>query len=218
MNELMIREVRMQDLNEISRIHQASFDDRALSQLGSGAVKRYYRWLLTGFSEVFPICAQTEGGNLAGFCFMGVYAGSFSGFLNNNKWYLVGAVLKRPWLIANPLVRGQAKLAVRTLRRTVGMRKINQHTRPSARENSTIKYSSLGILSIAVDPAFQRRGVGELLMQRAEELACQNGYHQLHLSVHPDNLPAVKFYEKLGWEKLVGESDWTGKMIKRLSN
>jgi GNAT superfamily N-acetyltransferase len=130
----------------------------------------------------------------------------------------VGAVLKRPWLFANPIVRGQAKLALNTLSRILGKEKKNKNTPASDSAKDKIKYSSLGILSIAVDPAFQRRSVGELLMQRAEELAWENGYEQLHLSVHPDNLPAVKFYEKLGWEKLVGESDWTGKMFKSLGN
>lgn len=100
MSDFTIREILYEDLDEVTRIHIASFSDRALSQLGKGAVNRYYQWLFTAFPQSYPICAEVNGKTLAGFCFVGVYSGSFSGFLRKHKWYLVGHILSHPWLIS----------------------------------------------------------------------------------------------------------------------
>ena len=216
MPDFHIRSIEIEDLDAVVRIHRASFDDRALTQLGNVAVRRYYHWLLTGFAEIYPICAETKMGELAGFCFSGVYAGSFSGFLRKNKWYLVGNMLLRPWLVLNPLIRDQSKLALsnlRTLFKYLKKIKFNDYQDP---EGKLKMGSSFGILSIAVDPAHQRRGIAGLLMSEVEKYASENGYSQLYLSVHPENLPAVKFYEKMGWQRALADGKWGGKMFKNL--
>ena len=217
-SDYYIREIQLNDIDEVSRIHQASFHDRALSLLGLGAVRRYYLWLLTGFTEIYPICVETKDGTLAGFCFDGIYAGSFNGFLRKNAWYLIGSMLLRPWLLHNPIVRDQTKLAISTLKRTIRtrLRKFGRTTaRPRPRIGSNPS-SSLGVLSIAVDPAFQRQGIGQLLMHEVERIALENKYIQLHLSVHPENISAVNFYLELGWQKALLNETWNGKMFKRL--
>jgi ribosomal protein S18 acetylase RimI-like enzyme len=53
-------------------------------------------------------------------------------------------------------------------------------------------------------------------MCEVEKFANSKGYSRLHLSVHPENLPAVKFYEKLGWERSSPIGDWDGKMHKTI--
>jgi len=217
MTEFIIREIHAEDINSIARIHRASFQDRALTQLGIGPIRRYYKWLLSGFSEIYPICAQTPEQQIAGFCFAGLYSGSFSGFLQRNKWYLAGCILIRPWLLLNSLVREQAGLAVKTL---FSLLKYRRKFRKVSKENAPIKSkkpSSLGILSIAVDPSYQRQGVGELLIKEIEGKAWENNYSRLHLTVHPENLSAVNFYQKLGWQKVPSKDHWSGRMIKILS-
>lgn len=217
MADFILREIHSEDLDAVVRIHRASFQDRALTQLGLGAVKRYYAWLLTGFSKIYPICAAAPTGDLAGFCFAGVYGGSFSGFLQRNKWYLAGRILLQPWLLFNPLVREQTSLAFRTLRHLFKKRRKPQKQSTDHVPVPREKPSSLGILSIAVAPAYQRQGVGELLIKEVESKAREKGYPQLHLTVHPENLSAVKFYQKLGWQKMPSEENWSGSMIKTLS-
>lgn len=219
MSEFFIRVIQKEDLDAIAHIHKASFHDRALSQLGFGAIKRYYKWLLTGFSEIYPLCAVNLQGKLAGYCFAGQYAGSFSGFLSANKWYLVGTVFLQPWLIFNPIVLDQIKVSVRTLKKMIirQMKHKNKLGTKKITEGKSKTATSLGILSIAVSPAFQRQGVGELLMQEVEKFAYINCYTELHLSVRPENLPAVKFYEKLGWQKSPLDGNWDGKMFKKLA-
>jgi len=221
MSDFTIREILYEDLDEVTRIHIASFSDRALSQLGKGAVKRYYQWLFTGFPRSYPICAEVNGNILAGFCFVGVYSGSFSGFLRKHKWYLAGHILSHPWLIFNPIVREQSSLSFKTLKR-IFMSKFYRRPKQAVVIKKPLlesppRYKPWGILSIAVDPAYQRRGVVEAMMRFVENMLEEKGITSLNLSVHTDNSPAVRFYEKMGWEKVPPGEEWNGKMMKRLN-
>jgi len=220
MIEYAIRNTVIEDLDEISRVHVSSFFDRALSQLGLGAVKRYYRWLLTSFPDSHPICAETPEGKVIGFCFPGVYSGSFSGFLKNNSWFLFSTILLRPWLLFNPIVRERISLSVRTLKKLFKKRQQSKSHQGSASVSTLLNQSPKprlwGILSIAVDPAFQRQGVAEAMMRFIETLLKYEGINKLHLTVHTDNTHAVRFYEKLGWEKVPVGDTWQGSMIKWL--
>ena len=219
MIEFAIKNVQISDLDQIAEIHQASFEDRALSQMGKATIKRYYQWLITGFPENYHLCASSDDGQIAGFCFAGVYAGSFSGFLKRNRNFLIGNILMRPWLISSPIVREQAILAIKTLKRM--LRNKNRSTNnPSQSENKkqVVKSNqSFGILAIAVNPVFQRQRIGKYLMEAAEVKALAEGYKQMHLSVHPSNLNAVRFYEKYGWKKIPTGENWDGKMTKSIS-
>lgn len=73
-----------------------------------------------------------------------------------------------------------------------------------------------GVLSIAIAPAFQRQGVGELLMAEVELRAKLNGYKSMILTVHPENIKAVNFYQKIGWVKRESSTGWNGRMIKNI--
>ena len=42
MADLLIRDIHPSDLEKVARIHKNSFSGRALSQLGIGAIHRYY--------------------------------------------------------------------------------------------------------------------------------------------------------------------------------
>lgn len=59
---------------------------------------------------------------------------------------------------------------------------------------------SLHVRRLAVDPAFQRRGVGRALISWAEAEGRRRGYDQLTLGVRLA-LPAVlEFYRRLGYD------------------
>ena len=64
--------------------------------------------------------------------------------------------------------------------------------------------------SLSVGAAYRRRGVGQALMQRAEDWAVQKGATSLELNVYEFNQGAVAFYEELGFITL------SRKMQKRL--
>ncbi|RIN17677.1 GNAT family N-acetyltransferase [Mammaliicoccus vitulinus] len=56
------------------------------------------------------------------------------------------------------------------------------------------------IMVIYLLPAFQHKGIGTCLMQEAEK-RMKSEYDQLSLWVLEDNIPTVKFYEKMGFKK-----------------
>jgi ribosomal protein S18 acetylase RimI-like enzyme len=53
---------------------------------------------------------------------------------------------------------------------------------------------------VAVDPRYQRRGVGSALMRRAEALLDEMGCPKLNLQVRPTTPEVVGFYESLGFQ------------------
>lgn len=53
-------------------------------------------------------------------------------------------------------------------------------------------------------------------MQYCEETARHKGFTQARLTVHINNLNAVRFYEQQGWVK-TPQNHWQGRMIKGIS-
>jgi len=58
------------------------------------------------------------------------------------------------------------------------------------------------IVSIAIHPDYRRRGLGRLLMIKAEEELKRMGCKRVYLEVRVTNYPAIKLYHKLGYVKL----------------
>jgi ribosomal protein S18 acetylase RimI-like enzyme len=77
------------------------------------------------------------------------------------------------------------------------------------------------ILSIAVAPGAQGKGLGTGLMKEALKYLTQRGVHVVRLEVRPDNLPAIRIYEKLGFETRGRTGDTQGEwliMIKDMAS
>jgi len=60
------------------------------------------------------------------------------------------------------------------------------------------------IISLAVDPDWQNRGIGEQLLEAAFQRLRELGRTEVRLEVRPENLAARRLYEKLGFRP-VGE-------------
>jgi len=74
-------------------------------------------------------------------------------------------------------------------------------------------------LAISVLPGHRKKGVGTMLMTRLFERLRGHGYKRTSLSVQKDN-PAVRFYERLGYEVIGERTDGAGNedylMVKEL--
>ena len=51
----------------------------------------------------------------------------------------------------------------------------------------------------SVDPAYQRRGFGRLIMEAIEGKLLAIGCPKINLQIRTDNIDAVKFYESIGY-------------------
>jgi ribosomal protein S18 acetylase RimI-like enzyme len=205
--DIQLRDLDKNDLPAISAIHMAAFSDAALTKLGADVVRRYYEWQLLGPHEVYT-CGAFIDGKCVGFYLGGAFRGATSGFLQQNRKFLVKRVLTHPWLLTNPLIRTRVKFSLNTLRRSAKPR--SQESQPEK------KGKQFSILSIAVDPQCQGLGIGKLLMKEAEAAARQHDFQELSLYVKTDNHQAVGFYESIHWKKFLKKGKWIGNMTKSL--
>lgn len=61
------------------------------------------------------------------------------------------------------------------------------------------RYQAARLYNIAIDPKFQGRGFGALLMDECELEAARRGCSSMTLEVRKDNVGAIKFYERRGY-------------------
>ena len=207
MKNITIRALNKNDLSCVANIHIKAFSDRALTELGREAVRRYYEWQLLGPHEAIAL-GIFQGEDLAGYCFGGVFRGALSGFLQKNKGFLVWQILTHPWLIAAPFFRERMHLALNGLRRSP----------PSVVLQAITNSKSFGILAIAIDPQFQGIGLGKHLMAEAEQIAINRGFSRLYLTVDINNIQAISFYEDLNWQRSAPGGVWHGSMVKDLDD
>ena len=204
MADIVTRPLQADDLDRVAAIHCAAFSTSPLTLLGREAVRRYYAWLLGGPHDVTAVGAFSSG-QCVGFSFGGVFRGAMTGFLKRNRVYLGLRVLSHPWLLARAPFRSRLWQGLRIL----GRRQKKPGPAPSATP-------SFGILSIAVDPAWQGSGAASALMRESESAAVRLGFRQMHLTVHPENARAVRFYEKSGWRRHPEGPTWSGSFRRSL--
>lgn len=198
---VILRALGPSDLPSVAAIHCAAFPSSWLTKLGSAAVVRYYAWQMHGPHEAYVFGATIDG-KLAGFCFSGVFPTAIAGYVRRNWAFLAWRLLTHPSLLRNPF------FAERLQR---GLHALFASKAPKAASDGEKR--PFDILSIAVDPNVQRAGLGGLMMERAQALAIENGFHVMTLMVNPDNQQAVRFYEKIGWERALMKGGWRGNMV-----
>lgn len=210
-----IRSLTRLDLSDVASIHIQAFPDSALTKLGKEMVRRYYEWQILGPHDAFYIGVYTQE-EMLGFCFGGVFRGALWGFLERNRTFLVREVLLRPWLLFNPLFRGRVYVALRFLIRRYLFPRSNLSV--DAKSSDPDRQVPLfRILSIAVTPQFHGSGAARLLMEYAERVALERSFTHIGLTVHASNKRAVRFYEKMGWQRNIYEGKWDGQMSKAVA-
>lgn len=209
-----VRVLSTSDLQMITEIHMKAFPDSALMRLGREAVLRYYLWQMTGPHDSVNIGAF-KSDNLIGFCFGGIFRGALGGFLDRNRGFLIRQVLTHPWLLFDSLFRERAWFACQRLIKRFSPLKSRQLETTTKQDPRSIKH--FGILSIAVEPHYHGQGIAQQLMEYVEHVARERGFTQMALTVHPSNGRAIRFYEKLDWQRDSAKSAWTGRMTKCLT-
>ena len=208
-SEVVLRALEKKDLRQVALVHIGAFPDSALTKLGPNVVEQFYLWQLTGPHKKVRATGAFVTDECAGFSFSGIFNGSTSGFLRQNRMLLIRGVLKHPTLLLDSLFLKRLKEGVKLLSRFARERPVSEV--PVARTN--LNY---GILSIAVSPHFHKLGIGKSLMLDAEKEALNYGCREICLTVHPANMKAVRFYEGQNWQQLKTGDLWHGAMTKVL--
>jgi ribosomal protein S18 acetylase RimI-like enzyme len=212
MGDVTIDRLSGYDIPHVTRVHQAAFPDSTLTVLGEGTLRRYYQWhMQERYAIVFLGAHHAEEG-LLGFCLAGVFRGTMAGFLSRHRLYLAWRVTTRPWAMTRRQVRHRIAYGVKVFLRS---RRERSPTRAPGAARPKVR--SLNLLAIAVNPRWQRRGVGVLLMAELERIARDQSFDQMTLGVNSDNFEAIRFYERLGWEKAHSAYSWTIAMRKPLA-
>jgi GNAT superfamily N-acetyltransferase len=86
----------------------------------------------------------------------------------------------------------------------------------SAGESQSIAMYSAEVISLQIEPAWHRDGLGRMLVQHVASVLMNEGHRNLLVRVLADN-PNVTFYEKLG-ARLLGSRayDWEGYETREL--
>lgn len=200
-----VRVMCLEDLPVVTELHLLAFPRAALTSLGKEAVLRYYQWQFEHQRELYATVALVHG-TMAGFSLAGHLLHPLSGYLREHRRYLIGATLRHPSLLANPIFRDRMMLAVKKL----GPRR----SRGASRRDG----ARFGVLALAVHPDFQGYGIGQALLDDAECEARRLGVPRIGLTVRLDNDQAIRFYERQGWcRELDARGHWTGMMHKDLT-
>ncbi len=203
-----VRTATEQDLAAVAALHVHAFPGSVLGELGVEAVRRSYKWQLTGPHDLTAL-VTTQDGTVTGFLFGGVFRGSTIGFVKAERWFLVSRVARHPGILLRGVGWKRIGLGVRLLLRRSQM--------PVAEKPDAVPRRSFGVLAIAVDPTSQGQGLGAILMTEATARATAQGFLAMHLTVHPTNVSAVAFYRSLGWVELnEPNGSWVGRMTLAL--
>jgi ribosomal protein S18 acetylase RimI-like enzyme len=208
--DMEVLPITLNDLILVADVHLAAFPDAALSKFGRETVRRYYLWYLSSPHDSVGIGVFVDR-KMAGYCVAGVFRGSETIFLRQNIGYLIWYLATHPWLFEDKSVKNRINDAFQMVRQRI-FRALSNKEMPN-----TERKDMFGILAIAVEPRYQRFGVGNLLLRDVERLALERGFNSMRLSVHLDNDQAASFYEKHDWEKIPGpDGKWQGYMMKEI--
>jgi GNAT superfamily N-acetyltransferase len=181
------------DLAEVTQVHIAAFPDSALSRLGPALVHRHYAWRLEDASDAFLLGARDASGRLLGFVLAGSFDTSIDRFVLENIAPVLLVVARHPWRFAGKTMRSRLAMLVRL---------VLLRSRPTSEvriESPPRRPATFRVLSLAVHPDIEGRGVGRRLMEATDRRARSRGVTEMGLRVHRDNARAVRFYLALGW-------------------
>ncbi len=186
----------MQSLSPIARCHRAAFPASLSSALGHDYVAKMLSWYLST-DNTFLFCVN-EGDQCVGYCGgmmkTGVGVGSASSMAQYSFNAAMKAFLLRPWLVFHKEIRAKFPFIWKNIvnRFVKRNKKITSH--------STVPFEPyVGLVVIGVDPVYQGKGYGSLMIQEFEKITQQHGLKKMTLSVRSDNAKAISSYLKNGW-------------------
>ena len=204
---IRIRSARKEDLYDTARVYLRAFPDtlRAIEspRLSALAVADVMRAPMLADSGSILI-AHAPGGEVVGYV---IAVGDASTI--PHVAIFRGLLLK--WLFR--WLRGRYRLSPRG---ALALLRDKFHARQAWRMGDTEIPSR--ILSLAVDPDWQGRGIGEQLLEAALQRLRELGRTRVRLEVRPENQAALRLYQKLGFTAVGEFTDTRGRWIVMVAN
>lgn len=198
-----IQNTHAADLRKIADCNTRAFPASLSTKMGKAYQVKMLAWYLsTDKTFLFHL---EENGRCVGYCGGMINdgtlpTGSASGMTQYSFKEAMQAFLLRPWLVFHPEVRKKYPFIWRNLLMKLGVKKKKQ--RSQGMQVALEREPQVGLVVIGVDPAYQGKGYGSLLLQEFERRALEMYViRKLQLSVKADNAQAIRAYERNGWYK-----------------
>jgi ribosomal protein S18 acetylase RimI-like enzyme len=178
--KFLIRCAKLCDLEAITAIHQSSFGEAFLSQLGRRFLKQYYQ-LVLGFRGGILLVAE-NGQVIKGFA---------AGFLEPDLFYR--EMMRNRWRFVWPLLFAAVRHPSLLGRILAGFRQVRHATRAS------VDGLACELSSIAVSPEDSSRGAGTCLLRAFIDTAWTRDAEMVYLTTDATNLVANALYRREGF-------------------
>jgi len=202
---LLVREVRISDLPSIVKCHQAIFPDALSTAMGSDYVCKMLEWYIAA-PQAFLFFIENKG-ECIGYCGGMVREphseGSASSMVQHSFWAAVKALLSKPALLFHPEVRTKYSFILKNVKNRI-FRKlgVSKQAPPLSTDNLVslnVLDSYAGLVVIGVQPLWQSKGYGSLLMNQFDEVVRQRDIGKAVLSVRSGNTKAIRSYVRNEW-------------------
>lgn len=194
------------DLLQIALCHRRAFPESLSSQLHKPFTMKMLSWYLEDDRGVLFHVQDDDA--IVGYCgairtISPGLPGSSTSMAQYSFKAIIKALILKPWLIFHSENMKRIPLIKKNILLKLGVN--NNKNNHSSKSELFIPY--WGLVVIGVDPAFQGKGIGSLLLQEFEKLAKEDGVTRINLSVKKENSKAIKSYERNGWQILSSNLD-----------
>lgn len=187
------------DLKEIAKCHLKAFPDSFSSKLGFRYCRKMLSWYIEDKrGEMFHI---EEDGKIIGYCgsiikFKYGQSGSSTSMIQHSFYTLMGSLILRPWLLFHMEIMNHLPFIWKNIKLKFKTSKSFKKAQIAPEEEFI---PTIGLVVIGVDPQYQGKGYGSMLLKEFERRAIVKGFKNAQLSVRKDNMQAIAAYKKNGW-------------------
>lgn len=192
-SEVLLTDGQLKDAIDLAEIYYSTYPEATSSMLGLKACENYFKSVLV-HNSYNVIVAHYEN-DVKGYAILHLDMLHFMG----KSWILKSWGSVFTFILKNPLYiikRGVATLNhIRKNKRKKFVR--TESTTPTQQNFATTAY----LHDIAVSNTARGLGVGKRLLSECIDRAKKAGLSTLRLTVHLENEPAIRLYERLGFTK-----------------
>lgn len=178
--KLIIRQINLQDIPSLIKIHLSSFDNSHFSTKFDKTMLASYFKILIINNNFSYVVSDERTNEIIGFIIAGDKTKiAVDEFVKNNRGEVLGILFKNPKFILEKIIEKFSNLF------------------SSPASSKTL----VRLFIIAVAQNQKGKGVGKLLIDAFEKKLFERGYYEYGLSVRKTNNKAINFYNKNNYQK-----------------